>query len=654
MSVKSKTIAKRALGIVAIVCVLFALFGLALVEPNIRLPKLKNLDDSIFNKNLKIVVLDCNQNPIDIYPSNHIDVSIDCVPQHTIDAFVSIEDHRFFEHKGFDIKRIVKAIAKNTLSLKYKEGGSTITQQLIKNTQLSPEKKLSRKLNEIRIAREIERKYTKKQILEKYLNILYFGKNIYGIGNASKQFFDKNVQDLDLSESALLAGIINNPSIYNPHCNIQKALQRRNLVLLQMYKHNKISSQQYEDCIATQITLTGNFDYLNALSKMVTFELNSINKLGENSTVYTDIDAKFTKLAHDVICKYKSHKYDIGYVLIDNQSGNIVSASTTNNLNLYNAPRQPGSTLKPLMVYAPVLQNNLVMPATQVLDKKTVFSNGYCPKNYRDTYKGWTSVEDCLTHSLNIPAVKLLQLNGIAQSKQFASNLGVQFADQDNNLSLALGSMYHGVDLVTLCNAYSTFGNLGVYRKAKIVQQTRGQFNNYDNLSISRLVMRADTAELVTQMLQKAITKGTAKQLDGLGFDLAAKTGTVGNLKGNTDAYCIAYSSRHTLAVWVGASQMPNYIKGGSLPTKIARQLFTILYKENPPPDFLKSGKVVERYINLDKLTNEQTVELAPGGTPDDQKVLSKFSIYNPPLPRPLYPINHDHILQYYVQQKKR
>ncbi|MDR3021432.1 MAG: penicillin-binding protein [Clostridiales bacterium] len=643
------TALKKVATLSTILIVLMFAIGFVLIEPNFKFKGLKNLDEEKFFKPVNTVLLDAKGKPLEI--SHQILVDIKKVPKHTIDAFISIEDHRFFEHHGFDPFRILKATGKNIRAFKYKEGASTITQQLVKNTHLKSEKKLSRKLDEIRIARELERVYTKEQILEKYFNILYFGKGIQGLGNACKKFFNQQYQNITLEQSALLAAIINNPLLYNPFNNNEKAVQRRNLVLEQMYKRKFISKEQLDKAKAQKIYVIQENDYMYSLSSLIHSEMSNLPD--KDITIQTDIDSNFTKQAYKIIKQQKKEDFDISVVLIENQSNSIVSAISTQCKNLATVKRQPGSVLKPIVVYAPNLECNNISPSTPILDKKTDF-NGFKPKNYNDKYLGWTTVEESLAHSLNNPAVKLLQEYGVENCIKFAQNFGIDFDDKDDNLSIALGGMTNGVSLIDLVTAYSSFANLGIFQSSSVVKKVSHQDRViFCKPFFKKQVMRADAAELLNEMLMHTAKTGTAKALSDLDFEVAAKTGTVGNKEYNTDAYCLAFTSKHSIGVWLGGDKMSPKITGGGLPTHIAKQLLKLLYqKENPAP-LQKSGKVTTKYFDAEVFKKYNTIQLASNHLPAQKKLKGSFSLYNPPSPSPLQPIKHEEILEYYINNTR-
>ena len=229
-----------------VVLIALVAVGLYITSIYVNAQSIPLSEEKLSSQSLTIEVFDSQNKPIK--EDNEINknyVKISLIPQHSVDAFLSIEDKNFYSHSGVNYKRIAKAFLSNIKSRKLKEGASTITQQLVKNTLLSSEKTVERKIKEIALAKKIENKYSKDEILEKYLNVIYFGNNCYGIENASKYYFSKDVKDLSIAQSALLAGIIKSPAKYSPLKNSENCLKRRNLVLSEMYKDGKITSEQY-------------------------------------------------------------------------------------------------------------------------------------------------------------------------------------------------------------------------------------------------------------------------------------------------------------------------------------------------------------------------------------------------------------------------
>lgn len=507
------------------------------------------------------------------------------MPQYLIDAFVCIEDRRFFEHEGVDFYRIIGALAKNLKSKSYREGASTITQQLIKNTHLSADKTLKRKINEIRLARAVERKFSKSEILEMYLNKIYFGNGIYGIGNASRYYFKKNPENLSLKECASLAAIINNPSRFNPISQPENCNNRANLVLKSMYDCGKIDRKTYlttknEDLIVSPTHIDNTYDeIINEACRILQCPKSRI--LGGKYKIYTSLKKDLTDLCSAVHSQAK----DLGVenqnyaVLVSDNGGKILSFAFSGDASPFNTKRQPASTIKPLLVYAPALENNSIVPITPILDEKTDFA-GYSPRNYKDSYDGWTNIKECLANSRNVPAVKILSMNGINYSKRIARRFGIEFDTKDSSLALALGGMTNGVTLNQLNGAYSAFANNGIYTKNRLITRI-----DYDDKPIyiapdrSERIISEETAYFINDMLSTCRKEGTAQKLKDLDFEVAAKTGTAGNKNGNTDAYCMAYTPQYSVSVWIGGKKerLPNYVTGGNQCAEIAKNILSML-----------------------------------------------------------------------------
>ena len=434
-------------------------------------------EDVLTNSSLSLEIFDSDNKPIDEQNEvNHAYTNIESLNKHTLDAFISIEDKNFYNHKGVNVKRMAKAGINNIKSHSLKEGASTITQQLVKNTQLSSEKTFERKIKEIALAQKLEKKYDKNKILELYLNIIYFGNNCYGIESASNYYFSKKAEKLDISQSAMLAGMIKSPARYSPIKNLENCTNRRNLVLKEMEKDGKI-----------------NFETYNML-KNKNIELNlkkdEINKL--NSYSQASIDEAETILGiparHIALSGYKIYTYqntlkqkvledslscmnldcDNAAIVIDNDKNAITAFVGDSSYKILDSKRQPGSCIKPVLVYGPALNEDIIYPCTQLLDEKITISD-YTPKNVGNVYRGYISAREALSKSINIPAVKVLSYVGIEKAKQTAQKMGISFDETDDSYSLALGGMTYGVNLAQLAGAYTTFANGGFYKSPKFV-----------------------------------------------------------------------------------------------------------------------------------------------------------------------------------------
>jgi len=574
-------------------------------------------------------------------------VAYDQIPKHVIDAFTSIEDSRFFEHEGIDFYRIFGAILKNIKSKSYKQGASTITQQLIKNTHLSSSKNLKRKISEIRLARHIERKFSKEKIFELYLNKIYFGNNIYGIGNAAKKYFNKDILEITISEGATLAAIINNPTKYNPLINYEKTVLRRNTVLYQMKLKNKITNKIYIEQKNTPLNIlyTPNNEIynivINEASKILDCSINQV--LYGNYKIYTTLDFNLQNNSQEIYnyVKYNNLNNENISIITSNTNGEILFIFNHGNANPLSTKRQPASTIKPFLSYTPAIENNSLLPLTPILDEKTDFS-GYSPKNYKNRYLGWASAKDCLIYSQNIPAVKLLISNGIENSKKFASKFGLTFSQNDNSLSIALGGLNQGFTLNQINTAYNVFSRDGIYKENYLIEKI--EHNNkvlYTHKGIEHRIIKSETAYFINDMLKECAKSGTAKKLKNIDCEIAAKTGTAGNTNGNTDAYCIAYTPQYTISSWIGnkTTLLPNHITGGNTCTDLVDITLSML-DINSEIKFNKPKYIVELDIDKKEYINNHKITLALGAKKIDT-IKAEFSITNLPLSYKYYLSNY-------------
>ena len=608
--------------------------------------KLINLDVKInyYDKNNQIFAEESNGKEIIEYQK---------IPKNTINAFIAIEDRRFFKHNGVDVKSLSRALLKNIKSASFKEGASTITQQLVKNTHLSSDKTITRKLKEIRIARKIEKVYSKEEILEKYLNTIYFGDGCYGIESASMHYFNKNAEDLTLNESAILASIIKAPSLYSPTKNIEKNLYRKNIVLKKMFEQELISDIEYNESIKLGVELNVNdknlFDY-----KYLTRQ--EVNKIIENNpysskaiNVYTYCDTSIQKSVEKLINndEVNSNK---SIIILDNENRIIAYLSTTKNIN-----RQIGSTIKPLCVYAPALEHGNYYLCSKINDEK-ININGYSPSNFNNKYYGEITFSECLQKSLNSPAVQILNATGVQKSIEYLKKLGFNIDDSDNNLSLALGSTKNGQCFTTLCSSYGVFRD-GNYKNCSLIKEIRTDNNDLlykENTKIEN-VFRKDTANLMKLALKRTASSGTAKKLGFLPFETCAKTGTVGNEKGNTDAYCISFNDNFTIGVWFGNKDgelLDNSVLGGTNATILSKDVWENLSNHYQ----LKKEITIEDLdiIEIDKPSydKENVVILADDNAPSLYKQKEYFGLHtpkvkssifsNPKIETPIYSVDNN------------
>lgn len=563
-------------------------------------------------------------------------INIENLPIHTINAFISTEDKSFYSHSGINPKRMVGALVANIKNGKIVQGASTISQQLIKNTHLTNEKSLERKLKEIKLTLELEKKYSKQQILEMYLSNIYFGQGYYGLNQACHGYFNKAPTDLSLPESAMLAGIISAPSTYNPITNIEKAVKRKNLVLSEMLKDKKISKSEYD--LAKNITpsIHSNNNSLNQYINACLHEASEILHLNHNQLLNRNykiktylnnsLQTQLEKIISNNTCNLQNTQ---AASMITNNKGEIIAFAGNTNKDLYTTKRQPGSAIKPIIVYTPALEYNKITPATIIIDEPINFE-GYSPENASKSYSGKVTTRQAITKSLNIPAVKILNAVGVEKAKQIASLMGITFDKLDQNLSLALGGFTNGVTMQELSESYLVLQNGGNHISPKFISEIRDENNNivYKRAYNTRRVIKEDTAALITNMLEDVAKYGTASRLDNLHFPVAAKTGTVGvhGSNKNTDAWNVSYTTDYVITTWLGANDnndpMPTTINGSSYPTNISKNILAYLYHNTKPSNFELPKSVIK--INIDSELQSKGIIVENNNTNSVSEIFSQ------------------------------
>ncbi len=577
-----------------------------------------------------VIVYDCDGERIhNALPASLKEtVRLQDIPKKTQLAFIDTEDKRFFTHNGFDIRRIARAALNNLKAHSFKEGASTISQQLIKNTHLSQEKTVKRKLKEFKLTRQLEKKYSKDEILEKYLNSIYFGHNCFGIRAAAEFYFGKSPSELSLADSAILAGLVKSPNNYSPFKKPENCAKRKNTVLSAMLKNGNISEAERREAMLIPLPVAANRAEHNAGYLSFVFdELESIAEerglqLGGNIEISTGLDPALQAETEKIL----SENADCGHtaVVLDGETGTFKAAVST----LGNIRRLPGSLIKPLLVYAPALQENILSPATPILDEKVNF-NGYAPDNYDGVFHGYTSARTCVEKSLNIPAVKVLQSLGVEKGMEYLAKLGLPTDVCDASLALALGGMKNGYTLRDMTAAYAALQNGGVYRPCVFITSLKINGEKvFEYKSAPSRVFDEDSAYLMTDMLKSTAKTGTAKKLRALPFDIAAKTGTVGTKKGNTDAYALSYTSRDCVGVWLGnADNSPIEYTGGGLPCNILLRINEYLYQtRNQEISPFTVPDSVQR-VSLDKKSyyDTHTILLADEASPAEYRLEELF-----------------------------
>ncbi len=597
--------------LIAFLCLLLILFTVFAVYAFVVTRDAK-LDVAKFEQASKYISIydgdDKKLSELSLYGANK-SVHADELPDHVKNAFIAAEDKNFYRHHGLDYKGIARAIVKNIQARSFRQGASTISQQLVKNTQLSSEKTLARKLKEIKLTKQLERRFSKNKILESYLNTIYFGHGCYGIAGAANYYFGKDPADLSAAEGATLAAVIRSPNNYSPFVAPEKCKKVRDGILKQMLSLGYLTQSEYdeavqqplplrsENSIGSQCYLAAVYDELESLPIFAPYELRN----GWN--IYTYMDSALQKYTEEL--HTDADRSGKAIAICDNKTGGIrVWYSTEGNLR-----RQPGSAIKPLAVYAPAAEENLISPCTPILDEKTGFS-GYTPSNYKDNYRGWVSVRQALADSLNIPAVKILDMLGVDTSAAYLQRLGLPLPEEDKTLALALGGISHGYTPTEMAGAYAALADGGVYTQPAFIRKILSADGKtvYERSPQKRRVFSESTAALISDMLRTAAKTGTAKKLATLPFEICAKTGTSGTEKGNTDAWTVSYTTAHTVSVWMGnADNSLTDITGGGLPCHYALLLNKKLYAKSTPENFSRDGLTECR---IDKIAYERDHEV--------------------------------------------
>lgn len=595
------------------------LIALALIlEPSVKISGFHTLEKALLEANSDTLsIVDASGEAVPTSFREYAPLS--ALPRYTSQAFIAVEDKRFYAHHGVDFRRVIGATIKNITHFSFKEGASTITQQLIKNTHLSQEKTLKRKVEEIRLARALEREYSKEQILEAYLNIIYFGSGVYGVANAARTYFDKETAQLTLAESAALAAIIKNPSGNNPYYHSDVLKQRRDLVLDLMREQNLISESELEAAKREQLTVkekSGNGQFVQSVLDECCAVLKTDKRtlLKSGYKIFTDynrdLSATIKLDLKDFVSAQKSDNQYVRVLIIDNNTRTVIADASNAQSDMHNLKRSPASCIKPFLSYAPSIDNGSVHTISILNDVPTDFE-GYSPRNYKDSYDGYISVTDALIKSKNVPAVALCKLNGLPYCMGVARRFGIEFDESDDHLSVALGAMKNGVTLRTLADAYATLACEGVYQKGAYVTriQNKSGVTIYSRASNSERAVLRDTAYLVNKMLLQCSKRGTARVLAGF-ENVAAKTGTSGEADGNTDCYCVAYSPDYTVAVWCGASEgkIDNSITGSTCASLVGAA-FTSLGEQRA---FTRPSTVVEMDIDARTLNSTHKIVRAP------------------------------------------
>lgn len=593
-------------------------------------------------KNISTVFYDKDGNEVDTAHGgeNRTIEYLDKIPKHLQNAFISIEDERFYEHNGVDIQRtagaifgFIKTMGKGTY------GGSTITQQLVKNmTQDKADEGMEgvmRKVREWWRATMIERELSKDQILELYLNTVYFGNSTYGVREAANLYFSKETPELTIAESALLAGIPNRPTKYDPFKNLENAKSRQKVILAKMRELDKITEEEYQAALKEEIVIKRGVgskgsshswfidavieDVINDLQEKKGMTSVSASNLiyGGGLRIYTTMDSDIQTAMDKVFIEEDAEFFkpfanmeeqpEAAMVIEDYKTGHIVGIiggrGEKKKMREFNratqAYRQPGSTIKPLAIYGPAIQDKLITASYLVDDSPVTIpipgSKPWSPTNWYGYYYGNVTIRKAIEQSMNIPAVKILEMIKLDRAYGVLEETGVttlQKADL-NYAPLSLGGLSKGVSVREWTGAYGMIANGGVYNKPITYTEVKDANGIIilQNKRKEKKVFSSGTAYVLTDIMKGVVTRGTATNARLQNSVAAGKTGST---TGTKDKWFVGYTPYYVSAIWYGYDDPKEMTTGGEVGKKIWKRVMDLIHKDLPQIDFPVPDDVVQ------------------------------------------------------------
>ncbi len=579
---------------------------------------------------------DENDNLVEVWNSSSFDrkdwVDFSDIGDNLKRAFISVEDRQFYKHKGINLGRTIKAAVNYVLKRQPRFGASTITQQVIKNISGDNENSISRKFSEILRALSLERNYSKDEIFEVYLNIVPMSNNMYGVGMASNTYFNKEPDELTVAEAAAIVGITNAPTKYNPYINPEACLEKRNKVLYAMYDTGAISDSEYHSAINEELNVsessfydfhcsswfveTAREDVQNVLSEKYSISRAASSMLLSGAKIILTMNIKVQRILDDFFYNTDNLSANVNdglnyaMVISDHETGNLLgiigNGGYKNGEMLFNHatnPKIPGSVLKPLALYAPLIDDGEINWSTQLDDSPVRYNNdgSAYPKNSPDIYEGGTDINTALVKSKNTVAVRLYNMLGPDMiynklQNEFGIKTIYRGYETNNGLHtdlaespLALGQLTVGISLRKLTECYNVFPNYGVLSSGNSFYAVKDKNDNIicESVGQKRRIFKSETAQIVNQILMNVLTDGTAKQVKlKENVDTAGKTGTSGSDK---DRLFIGYTPYFTAGIWCGYSDgrsvgtnSPSHIEiWDKVMTRIHNELVLIDYDES-------------------------------------------------------------------------
>jgi len=651
----------RITGIVSVIGLFLLLCGTVYVfcsAPKLSQMKLQDLDQSLmlYDKDSSLITsMDGGE--------DRVLCDIETLSTDTLHAFIAAEDVRFYSHHGIDLRRIVGALLANIKSGGYSEGASTITQQLVKLTHLTSEKTIKRKLHEIVLALQLERQYEKDEILEMYLNTVYFGGGYYGIEAAAKGYFGISAGDLSPWQAATLAAVLKAPSAYAPHINAQACRTRRDLILNIMAEEGFLSTEETILQKAQNLTVLDQSqreneygwyvdEVLLEASEKLNVELSELYTGGYR--IHTCLDSKLQDAMEELFADESIYPpaapngelCQSAAVVMDSVGGiaAIIGGRTYEGALAFNrateALRQPGSLIKPFASYAPALEIGGYSSASFIRDEPTDF-DGYAPQNYGGQFQGLMLLCDALAQSQNVPAVKLLDEVGVNVGYAYALRAGFPLREEDRVLSLALGGISQGVSPLDVCSAYAALAAEGIYHAPYTIRYITDKDGNilYEHTPQTHFFISKESAYELSCMLAHTVKTGTAAELSKLPVILAAKTGTVDfSSIGNSDIWAAAYNSQYAAVVWMGMNEtnsnsyIPSVATGGRQPARVLGKIFSVIYPEGSDAWFEQPGGIEAITLDLTSSYLAAMPLLASEHTPQNDRLTLYVKRENVPM----------------------
>lgn len=574
-------------------------------------------------------------------------ITSDQVPQLLKDAVTSIEDRRFYSHIGIDPIRIAGSFLRNAQAGGITQGGSTITQQLVKLSVFSTKKEdqtYKRKIQEVILALQLEREYSKEQILIFYLNKVYMANNVYGFGTASHYYFNKELSELSLPQVALLAGMPQAPNSYDPYTNSEQAKERRDLVLLSMKENGKISKEQYDQAVATPINdgLIAHDNTVDSKDKSLVYdsfvtmvlkevqEKTGLDPYNDGLVIETTVDSKAQQQLYNIVntndyIEYPNDKIQNAVVMLDSKTGAVRAINggrKQNTLLGYNRAtdnsRSTGSTIKPIIDYGPAIEYLNYSTGQTIVDQRTTYSNGVELNNWDFDHKGNMTLRTALVYSRNTTALQTFKAVGEDHIKSFLKNLDIQITNDGKDYLVESNAIGADISPIKMAAAYATFSNGGTYSKPYTVTKvTTRDGQVYEFKPDQKQAMKDSTAYMITDVLKDSFKYGFATEVAIPGLPAAAKTGSSNYTTEQKlamgaseyeniipDSWFIGYSTDYTISVWTGYDNP--YEKGGGLDATEQRYAKFIYYylmkymaQYSSGDDWVQPDSVVKQKIEL-------------------------------------------------------